>query len=133
MAGDKDYSMDIAVVLFSSIAGIFVFGIFWGVNRIGEHINANTNNESRCRYIGTLNTVRLDDDGEYHFSTNSEAYSDVSDIWVHIERKDIDSPTLCKYESRRVLKSGDGAFSDWSGSDYKIELPLNYKIETFDD
>ena len=55
--------------------------------------------EERWVYKGDITTLRLDDDGEYHFSTNTEAYHDESHYRILIERKDVENP---KYTSRSI-------------------------------
>ena len=92
------------------------------------------NYESRWVSLGTINSVRLDDDGQYHFSTDLKAYNDVSNFRVYIKRIDSKTGFLYKQEVREVCTSGNWSDTEWKPSDIiKLELPKDYKIETFAD
>ena len=91
--------------------------------------------EERWTYKGDITTLRLDDDGEYHFSTDTEVYHDESHYRILIERKDVENPKLYIKEHRcpdgNICSEGTSEWQEIGGK--KIVLPLNYKIETFDD
>ncbi len=91
--------------------------------------------EEKWVYQGDITTFRIDDDGEYHFSTDNRTYNDESQYRVTIERKDINKPELYtlhhKCPEGKICSEGT---NEWREA-YKIKiiLPNNYKIETFDD
>lgn len=91
--------------------------------------------EERWNYQGDITTLRLDDDGEFHFSTDTEVYHDESHYHVLIARDDIQVPKLYikqnRYPDGNFFKEGG---YEWQNlNEKKIVLPNNYKIETFDD
>ncbi len=93
--------------------------------------------ERRWIYQGDITTLRIDDDSEYHFSTDNLVESDVPKYMVHISRKDILKPALY-LQSERCPKGKicNTCQEDWQlvqNGDYLIELPKNYKVETFED
>jgi hypothetical protein len=97
--------------------------------------------EPECKYTnyGILTSVRIDDDAEYHFSTDYNAVHDVPTFEVIIERKNADEPYLYIRQCRcPENKSCDMFTNKWdedmhSYNKYKLLLPLNYKIDTFND
>jgi hypothetical protein len=91
--------------------------------------------EYRWLFMGELTSIRVDDDAQYHFLTDYFAEHDVSANSVAIQRSNILKPILHKQqyrcpEQKRCTKGNQ----DWLDNyKYKVILPLNYKIETFDD
>ena len=94
--------------------------------------------EFRWAYYGEITSFRLDDDSEYHFSTDIVVRSDIQDMRVTIYRKNIKTPILYM----REFRCPDGQTCNTAGKEwaitrgaemYKIEIPMDYKIETFDD
>lgn len=83
----------------------------------------------RLQFLGVITSLRIDDDSEYHFSTDYVTESDVDKYQVHIQRENIDKPIL--YISQ--VSMSDSWVDDLYGGGYIINLPINYKIETFDD
>lgn len=82
-----------------------------------------------------LNSFRIDDDSEYHFSTDYNAESDIFKSNVIIIRKDT-IPTV--YYQQFKCGSGDcfktpKEWTDKPYGSYKIVIPENYVIETFND
>jgi hypothetical protein len=84
------------------------------------------------RYSGEITSLRIDDDGEYHFSTDNLVEHDVYKMRVDIERDNTNFPQLLKVFIITNFKDGRQREHESYG-DYKIVLPYNYKIETFDD
>lgn len=88
---------------------------------------------------GELNTIRIDDDAEYHFSTDYIVRKDIASYYVHIERstktsvpylyiEEIRCPTaFCKGGGRQVWDE------DFPNTKYKLLLPIGYKVEAFSD
>lgn len=90
--------------------------------------------EYRFYYVAHLTTLRIDD-GEYHFSTDNTVVHDQRNEQVWIERGSAVYPELYIRQERQV-GYGDSTWSEVKGSyhaKYKIILPYDYKIETFDD
>lgn len=100
--------------------------------------------EYRFKCVGKLNSLRIDDDSEYHFSSDFRAIHDLRSYYLIIERDAIKTPMLYVKEGKcpkgkfcneyqdywkEVSEFGD----DFSFIKYKVVLPLDYKIETFDD
>jgi len=82
-----------------------------------------------------VQSVRIDDDGEYHIvavskSGNVKVLHDVDDGFnVYIKYGNYDKPTLSLPISDRDCGEGN-----YSADDYEtVLLPLDYKIETFND
>jgi hypothetical protein len=71
-------------------------------------------------YNGIIQSIRIDDDSEYHFNTDNIVKDDVDSRYVTIVRDTIDLPEL---------------YNMWrpSGCYWEVRLPNDYKIETFDD
>lgn len=84
--------------------------------------------EKRWLRCGELNTVRIDDDAEYHFSTDGIVRQDVEPYYVSIERsKKVSIPYLYVEQTKRSKWDEDYP------ARYKLVLPIGYKIETFND
>ena len=56
--------------------------------------------EERWKYQGDITTLRIDDDGEYHFSTDYDAFHDESHYTIKLERQDIPNPQLYIKQNR---------------------------------
>lgn len=85
---------------------------------------------------GEIRTLRIDDDSQYHFSTDDIVESDVSRFEISIERGNYSTPILLrKYQRCPDGKTCNSATNEWRVIHYKwtIKLPNDYKIETFDD
>ena len=97
--------------------------------------------EFKWTNYGKLNNVRIDDDAEYHFDTDYQVYSDIKSNYVIIERKNIKEPYFYKKEGRCPYGKSCIDYDDTTWVDaerltfivYKLVLPTNYKIETFND
>ncbi|WP_312390839.1 hypothetical protein [Chryseobacterium sp.] len=89
----------------------------------------------RWKIQGALTSLRLDDDGEYHFSTDGTTKHDIHQFDVIIIRQDT-IPTLFYKEWKcgsGVCNEAPDQWAEVNQSSYKIVIPKNYKIETFDD
>jgi len=91
--------------------------------------------ERRWRYEGVLTSVRIDDDSEYHFTTDEVSEDDESKIWITIERSNVSKPELWILEERCPDGKTCNETHEWTDvlSRWKFVLPNDYKIETFDD
>lgn len=92
--------------------------------------------EYRWKEYGALTSLRIDDDSEYHFSTDNYVVNDMASIWVSIDRGNYQQPKLFLKEKRCPEgKSCSSGGKEWSRVPYRylIQLPKDYKIETFDD
>ena len=91
--------------------------------------------EEKWVYHGNITTIRIDDDGEYHFSTDNRLFHDESQYKILIERKDSTNPELYTLYHRcpegKICSEGTNEWQEIGK--IKIILPNNYKIETFDD
>lgn len=98
-------------------------------------LSCNSVKEFRWKPQGEITTIRIDDDSEYHFSTDYNIENDISKYNIQIVRKDT-IPSVFIKQIR--CKSGicNGSDQDWRDDQpesYKIIIPNNFKIETFDD
>lgn len=92
------------------------------------------------RYVksGKITSLRIDDDSEYHFSTDNIVKNDIKNSQIIIVRKDT-IPTLFKKQWKCNSGVCNSATNEWDYTSeldngyYKIVLPLDYKIQTFDD
>ena len=89
-------------------------------------------NETRWFNYGVVTSLRIDDDSEYHFSTDRKAEHDVNNGEVVIIRKDT-IPTLyirlerCSPDSWCIDDKLD------KSPVYKFVIPKDYNITTFND
>lgn len=87
--------------------------------------------------VGELTSIRVDDDGEYHFTTDYRTIHDEYKFSIIIQRDNIDKPMLyVEQEKCPEGKHCNSAHEDWREvqlTRYKFVLPYDYKIETFDD
>lgn len=88
----------------------------------------------KFKEIGNINSLRLDDDGEYHFFTDEDTYYDITPYQILIKRKIIKTPKLF-YLQEKSNYSSDNKFYDvgFAKHQYLIILPVNYEIQTFND
>lgn len=90
--------------------------------------------EYRYKEVGELTSLRIDDDSEYHFSTDNIVENDIFKDNIYIQRGS-DKPTL--YIKQGRCKNGicNSHNKEWKNERYswKIVLPYDYKIETFED
>ena len=97
-------------------------------------------NDISYRYVptGNLTSLRIDDDSEYHFSTDNFIRNDVKKYNLLIIRKDT-IPTLFRKQYKCNSGICNEAPNEWGFCSeieegfFKIVIPKNYKIETFDD
>lgn len=93
--------------------------------------------EYKYTEVGTITSLRIDDDGQYHFSTDNTVENDVSKHYVFINRGNYDCPTLILKQERcpegKTCESTDENWSTYYPKTFKINLPNDFKIETFDD
>lgn len=85
--------------------------------------------ETRWSYYGKITSLRLDDDAEYHFSTDNFATSDVYRDYVQIQREGLSHPEI-------YIQQEKTRWDEWiinGKEEYLIKLPRDYKIETFND
>lgn len=91
----------------------------------------------QLQYEGEITSLRIDDDAEYHFSTDFLTESDVQKYKVVIIRTSTFAPKLYRLyhkceEGKTCMQANDNWEIDQLGY-WQIELPNDYKIETFDD
>lgn len=83
----------------------------------------------RRTYVGDLTTLRIDDDAEFHFSTDRITENDVYNFQLDIRREDCDRPQLFIYEQLCPDgKTCNEAVSDeWrrDGLQWSVTLPNN--------
>lgn len=97
--------------------------------------------EHRYSFYGIINNLRIDDDGQYHFDTDYSTYHDVPSREIIIKRDNINKPILYIKEMRCPPGKTCETYGDtvwvsaerYVGIPYKIILPTNYQIKTFND
>lgn len=98
-------------------------------------LSCNEKYEYKYREMGNITSLRIDDDGQYHFSTDKITQCDISQFQILIKRdKKTKYPKLFYLQEKSNYSPEDEfidvGYSDWQ---YLIKLPINYKIETFND
>ncbi len=92
--------------------------------------------EYRWVSAGQLTSFRVDDDAEFHFTTDNLTENDVSPYIIVIKRIPGCQPEVFKRQIRclGMCNHGNKDWTDCSRFDgYFIQIPPDYKIETFDD
>lgn len=94
--------------------------------------------ETRWKNYGVLNNVSLDDDGEYHFSTDHIVKNDVRSSSVLIERT-VESNTAYLYLEEKRCPTGkfcENMSNEWDpdvSPRYKLVIPATYQIKLITD
>ena len=106
-------------ILAITVIGIFITGIYQLFDSIVNPSNSYTTEE--CKLI----SLRVDDDAEYHITIQTanklESFSDCNSTIRYSQTT---------YEPVVYIRKYQGVYME---SSILIMLPLNYKIDTFDD